>query len=46
MEKLLSIRDLTIYYASGKRTVKAVNGISLEIEKRENTGFGGRDRSG
>ena len=32
MENLLTIRDLTIHYASGKRTVKAVNGIAADYD--------------
>ena len=32
-EKLLDIKDLAVHYASGKDTVKAVNGISFSLEK-------------
>lgn len=46
MENLLSIRNLTIYYASGKRTVKAVNGIYLDIEKGKTLGLVGETGAG
>ena len=46
MDKFLSIRDLTIHYASGKRTVKAVNGISFDIEKGKTLGLVGETGAG
>ena len=46
MGKFLSIRDLTIHYASGKRTVKAVNGISFDIEKGKTLGLVGETGAG
>ena len=46
MDKFLSIRDLTIHYASGKRTVRAVNGISLDIEKGKTLGLVGETGAG
>ena len=46
MDKFLSIRDLTIHYASGKRTVRAVNGISFEIEKGKTLGLVGETGAG
>ena len=46
MDKFLSIRDLTIHYASGKRTVRAVNGISFDIEKGKTLGLGGETGAG
>ena len=46
MDKFLSIRDLTIHYASGKRTVRAVNGISFDIEKGKTLGLVGETGAG
>ena len=46
MDKFLSIRDLTIHYASGKRTVRAVNGISFDIEKGKTLGIVGETGAG
>ena len=46
MDKFLSIRDLTIHYASGKRTVQAVNGISFDIEKGKTLGLVGETGAG
>ena len=46
MDKFLSIRDLTIHYASGKRTVKGVNGISFDIEKGKTLGLVGETGAG
>ena len=46
MDKFLSIRDLTIHYASGKRTVRAVNGMSFDIEKGKTLGLVGETGAG
>lgn len=46
MDKFLSIRDLTIHYASGKRTVRAVNGICFDIEKGKTLGLVGETGAG
>ena len=46
MDKFLSIRDLTIHYASGKRTVRDVKGISFDIEKGKTLGLVGETGAG
>ena len=33
MEEFLKIEDLRLFYRTGNNIVKAVNGVSLEIEK-------------
>ena len=45
-EKLLDIKDLAVHYASGKDTVKAVNGISFGLEKGESLGLVDHHRPG
>ena len=45
-EKLLDIKDLAVHYASGKDTVKAVNGNSFSLEKGESLGLVGETGAG
>jgi len=42
----VSIKDLNITFSSGKKTIKAVNNVSLNIEKRESIGIVGESGSG
>ncbi|SKC78999.1 ABC transporter ATP-binding protein [Maledivibacter halophilus] len=45
-DKLLSIKDLYVIYETDEETVKAVNGISLEINKGETLGIVGETGAG
>ncbi|MCX6659082.1 MAG: ABC transporter ATP-binding protein [Candidatus Bathyarchaeota archaeon] len=45
-ERLLEIRDLKTYYEAGYKSVKAVDGIDLEIQKKEAVGLVGESGSG
>ncbi len=45
-ETILEIRDLEVQYSAGKDTVRAVNGISLTLEKGELLGIVGETGAG
>ena len=45
-ETLLEIQDLTIQYCMHNRTVRAVNGVSLKIQKGETLGLVGETGAG
>ena len=45
-EKFLSIKDLVVEYTSGGNVVKAVNGVSIELEKGETLGLVGETGAG
>ncbi len=45
-DKILEIKDLTIHYVTDLETVKAVNGISLEIAEGESLGLVGETGAG
>lgn len=46
MENLMEIKDLHVEFASGKRVVHAVNGISLSLRKGETLGLVGETGAG
>ena len=46
MENLIEIKDLRVEFASGKRVVHAVNGISLSLQKGETLGLVGETGAG
>lgn len=46
MENLLEVKNLAIEFASEKRTVKAVNGISFHVRKGETLGLVGETGAG
>lgn len=46
MSKLLEIKDLEIQYKTDKATVRAVNGITLELDKGETIGLVGETGAG
>lgn len=45
-EYVLNIEDLTVYYELEKETVKAINGISLKVEKGKTLGLVGETGAG
>lgn len=45
-ENLLSIKDLRVEYASGGKTIQAVNGVSLDIPKGASLGLVGETGAG
>ena len=46
MDKLLEVKDLTVIYQTRKETVRAVNGISFSLDRRETLGFVGETGAG
>ncbi len=46
MEKLLEVKDLSVIYQTRKETVRAVNGISFSLNRRETLGFVGETGAG
>lgn len=46
MSNILEIKDLTIQYRADKRTVEAVNGLNLTLEKGESLGLVGETGAG
>lgn len=45
-DKILEIKDLHVHYTSGKKTVKALNGISFSLEEGESLGIVGETGAG
>ena len=45
-EKLLEIRNLRVHYITGRETVRAVNGVSLSLDKGESLGLVGETGAG
>lgn len=45
-DKILEINNLHVHYSSGKKTVKAVNGISFSLEEGESLGLVGETGAG
>ena len=46
MQHLLEIKDLSIQFVSGKRVVRAVNGVSLSLDKGQTLGLVGETGAG
>ena len=45
-ETILEIKDLTVYYETELETVKAINGINLEVESAKTLGLVGETGAG
>lgn len=46
MEKILEVKDLVVHYITDEGTVKAVNGLNIELEKGETLGIVGETGAG
>ena len=46
MDNVLSVQDLVVHYETEKGTVRAVNGINLELKKRHSLGLVGETGAG